>query len=308
MTSSPSRLAQSHLAAALVLGLLGLSACSNKDERKVSTQVAAKVGSDEISVQQIDQVLSRTHTAGVSLEATQTVSREVLEKLINQKLAADQAIEKKLHRSPEVASQLEIARHEILARANLQQLAGALPKPTSEELKKYYIEHPQLFAERRVFNVQEIVVPAAAGVAKPLRGMASAGRPIEEAAAWLKSKDIKFDGGSATRAAEQIPLEVLAQIHSLKDGQSVVIESALTTTLLRLASSQLAPVTEAAALPAIEQFLTNQRAVEAMAANIKQLRATTKISYLGEFVKSESTAAAEDKTKTTLAKGSAELK
>jgi EpsD family peptidyl-prolyl cis-trans isomerase len=213
------------------------------------------------------------------------MSREVLEKLIDQQLAVEQATEDKLHRSPEVVAQIEAARRDILARAYMQKVAGALPKPSAEEVKKYYAEHPQLFSERRLFNIQEIVVPGAPGVAEQLRAFVAAGKPIVEIANWLKSKEIKFDGGSATRAAEQIPLERLPQIHAMKDGQSVVLESPQATTLLRVASSQSSPVAEAAALPRIEQFLTNQRASAAVADNIKQLRTAAKISYMGEFAK-----------------------
>jgi len=270
--------------------LLGLAACGNKDEKKAATQVAAKVGSEEISVHQINQVLSRGSSAGATPAAVQALSREVLEKLIDQQLAVEQATEEKLHRSPEVVSQIEAARRDILARAYMQKIAGALPKPGADDIKKYYAEHPQLFSERRVFNVQEIVVPAAPGLAEQLRSFAASGKPIVEVANWLKSKEIKFDGGSATRAAEQIPLERLAQIHALKDGQSVVMEAPQAITLLRVASSQSSPVAEAAALPRIEQFLTNQRASEAVATNIKQLRAAAKITYMGEFAKTEGSA------------------
>ncbi len=270
--------------------LFGLSACGNKDDKKAATQVAAKVGSEEISVHQINQVLSRNNSAGTSPAAVQAMSREVLEKLIDQQLAVEQATEDKLHRSPEVVSQIEAARRDILARAYMQKIAGALPKPSAEEIKKYYAEHPQLFSDRRIFNVQEIVVPTAPGLAGQLRAQAAAGKPIVEIANWLKSKDIKFDGGSATRAAEQIPLERLAQIHALKDGQSVVMETPQAITLVRVASSQTSPVAEAAALPRIEQFLTNQRASEAVAANIKQLRAASKITYMGEFAKTDGAA------------------
>jgi EpsD family peptidyl-prolyl cis-trans isomerase len=219
------------------------------------------------------------------------MSREVLEKLIDQQLAVEQATEDKLHRSPEVVSQIEAARRDILARAYMQKIAGGLPKPSAEEIKKYYAEHPQLFSERRIFNVQEIVVPTAPGLADQLRAQAAAGKPIVDIANWLKSKDIKFDGGSATRSAEQIPLERLAQIHALKDGQSAVMETPQAITLVRVASSQTSPVVEAAALPRIEQFLTNQRASEAVAANIKQLRTASKITYMGEFAKAEGAAA-----------------
>ena len=276
------------LSAALILGL---TACGNKDDKKTATQVAAKVGSEEISVHQINQVLSRTNSAGASPAAVQTMSREVLEKLIDQQLAVEQATEDKLHRSPEVVTQIEAARRDILARAYMQKLAGALPKPSVEDSKKYFAEHPQLFSERRVFNIQEIVVPTAPGLADQLRAFAASGKPIVDVANWLKSKNIKFDGGSATRAAEQIPLERLTQIHALRDGQSVVLETPQALTLVRVVSSQSSPVAEATALPRIEQFLTNQRASEAVASNIKQLRAAAKITYMGEFTKAEGAAA-----------------
>jgi EpsD family peptidyl-prolyl cis-trans isomerase len=299
---------------------LGLTACGNKDEKKVASQVAAKVGTEEISVHQINQVLSRTNTTGVTPQAARAMSREVLEKLIDQQLAVNQATENKLNRSPEVVAQIESTRREILARAYMQQIVAGLPKPAPEDVKKYYVEHPQLFGERRIFNVTEIVAPITPGVAEQLRGLASSGKSIEEAGAWLKSKDIKFGGGSATRAAEQIPLELLAQIHTLKDGQSIAIQSAQAITLLRVASSQSSPVTEAAATPKIEQFLTNQRANEAVTLNIKKLRADAKLTYLGEFAKTDGVdtvaaakpaapaSSAEDKTRSALEQGIAGLK
>lgn len=287
MTSSTSRFALSLLSAALVLGL---SACGNKDSKNVATQVVAKVGSEEISVHQVNQVLSRTFTEGTAPDAAQAMSRVVLEKLIDQQIAVDQAIENKLHRTPEVLSQIEAARREILTRAYMQKIASALPKPSADDAKIYFAEHPQLFSERRIFNVQEIVAPMAAGTAEQLRRYASASKPIEQAAAWLKSRDIKFAGGSATRAAEEIPLELLAQVSALKDGQSTVLEAPESITLLHVISSQRVPVDEATALPRIEQFLGNQRASEAVAANIKKLRTDTKITYMGDFAKSEGTA------------------
>jgi EpsD family peptidyl-prolyl cis-trans isomerase len=317
MTHLSSKFALSVLAATLTLGL---PACGNKSDKKVATQVAVQVDSEEISVHQINQALSRTKAANVTPESIKAMSREVLEKLIDQQLAVNQAKESKLDRSPEVVTQLEAARLEILARAYIQKIAGALAKPTPEELKKYYADHPQLFAERRVFNIQEIAVPAAAGVTKDLQAFADSGQAMESVAAWLKGKDIKFGGGSATRPAEQIPMELLTKIHLLKDGQSLLLQTPQNITLMRVASSKQVPVAEAAALPSIEQFLSNQRTNEAITANIKLLRDKAKIVYQGEFAKDAaatpapvapppvSAASTGDKEKSTIEKGIAGLK
>lgn len=270
--------------------ILGLAACGSKDEKKPASQVAAKVNAEEISVHQINFVLSHSNAGAVTPEQAPKVRREILEKLVDQQLAVEQALEKKLDRSPDVVMAIDAARREILARAYVEQLAAGLSKPTQEEIRKYLTDHPQLFAERRVYNIQEIVLPADAGVSTQLSNMLDAGKPMVDIAGWLKGKDIKFAAGSATRPAEQIPLALLEKIHTLKDGQGMVIDTPQSTTVMRVMASQSAPVPEATALPRIQQFLGNQHASEVVKQALAQLKAKAKISYQGEFVAAESTA------------------
>jgi EpsD family peptidyl-prolyl cis-trans isomerase len=216
------------------------------------------------------------------------VRRQVLDRLIDQELAIEQALEKKLDRTPDVITALDAARREILARAYIDQITGAVSKPTSEEAKKYYSEHPQLFSERRIYNIQEIMLPATEGVADELNKLLTTGKSMEDLVNWLKGKSIKFSGGSATRPAEQIPLELLSKIHTLKVGQGLVIAGPQSITVMRIAAAQSAPVSESVALPQIQQFLSNQRKAAAATEEIKQLKAKAKISYMGEFAGAES--------------------
>jgi EpsD family peptidyl-prolyl cis-trans isomerase len=262
---------------------LGLAACGSKDAEKPASQIAAKVNSGEISVHQINYVLSRTGAAAGTPETAPKIRREILDRLIDQELAVEQAIGKKLDRSPDVLMAVENARREILARAYVEQLTAAMAKPSVDEAKKYYSDNPQLFAERRIYNIQEIVVPATAGIAGELREMLDADKSMESIANWLKSKGIKFAAGSATRSAEQIPLELLPKIHPLKVGQGLVIQGPQSVTLMRLGAAQSMPVSEAAAIPRIQQFLGNQRAAEAAKQEFKELKAQAKITYMGEF-------------------------
>lgn len=267
--------------------LIALFGCGQKDSAKVASQVAAQVGDEEISINQINQILSRTPSAPKTPEASLALSKDILEKLIDQELAVQQATEQKIHRTPEIVSQLEAARREILARAYMQKVAGNLLKPTPLETKSYYLENPQLFSERRIFKIQEIIVSNSPGVTDQLKIFASTGNSILVASAWLTQQKNKFESGSATRAAEQIPLDLLTRIQSLKDGQSLVVEGPVSTTLLRVDSSERRAVNEATALPMIEQFLTNKRAGETISANLKKLRSETKITYVGGFYSNE---------------------
>lgn len=269
----------------LVLTLvLGLTACGEKESKKPASQVAAKVNAEEISVHQINYVLSHTAAlANVPAEKAPVVRREVLNKLIDQQLAVEQAIEQKLDRSPEVLMAVEAARRDVLARAYIEQVASKQPKPSDEDAKKYYAENPALFAERRIYNIQEIVLPATEAVMPQLRAMVDSGKSMEDIATWLKNQNVKFGGAGATRTAEQIPLELLSKVHQLKDGQGAILQNGTTITIMRIVSSQTSPIAESDALPRIQMFLTNKSGTAAAERELKELKAKAKIAYQGEF-------------------------
>src|SRR5919201_4014082 len=105
----------SRLALIVVLLALGVAGgCGKQPESKKATQVAAKVNADEITVHQVNRVLARSQN--LAPELAEQAKREILDKLIDQTLARQQALKKKLDRSPGVMQAVEAARSEILAR------------------------------------------------------------------------------------------------------------------------------------------------------------------------------------------------
>lgn len=261
------------LIALLALGFAG--GCGGKQEGKLGTQVAAKVNADEITVHQIDQLLARSKT--VTLETAEQAKREMLDKLIDQTLAKQQAIKRKLDRSPGVMQAIEAGRSEILARAYFGQIAAAQPEPTASEVKEYYAAHPELFAQRRVFHLEDFVVLPTEGLAAALREQVAKTRSMPELATWLKARDARFTANGGVRAAEYIPLELLREVQAMKDGDIKLIESGGRLQVIGLLASQAAPMDEATAIPRIRQFLSNQRAIEAIAKEMKQLKETARI-------------------------------
>lgn len=280
----------------------GLSACDKPEpgaKATEATEVVAQVGTSKISLNQINQVLGNTPMPNASPNAVQSAKEKVLERLIDQQLAADQATQLSLHTSPEVLAQLEAARLDVLARVYTEQLTTALPAPTPEEVSQYYLENPALFAERRVFNLQEIRVPKATEVIGDLQKLAEQGRLMDDVAGFLRARQVQFGGGSATRPAEQIPLELLPRVHALKDGQSTVIQAGESVTFLRVDSSQQVPVSEAVAAPDIAKHLSNKRAAAAVSADLKRLREATTVTYLGDFNRASSEASTPSSTPST---------
>ena len=278
----------------MLLALALTTGCGKKEDAKVATQVAARVNSDEITVHQVNYVLARN--PNVTPELAPQAKREILDKLIDQHLVRQKAIENKLDRTPNVMQAIEAAKSEILARAYLEQLAATLPKPTPGETQKYYKEHPELFAQRRLFDLEEIVFVAKGDIAAGLREQLSKVRSMKEIADWLQSQGVKFVANRGVRAAEQIPLESLPKVQAMKEGQIQLFDANDGRfQVLRVVAFKAEPVEEATATPRIQQFLFNRRSSELIANEIKQIKERAKIEYLGEFA--GGAAAAEGKAK-----------
>ena len=141
----------SRLYLTLLLPLALAAGCEGSEHRQGASQVAAKVNGDEITVYQVNSLLARSSGAGRN--GTAGTKTAALERLINLQLASQKAVEEKLDRSPEVVLAIENAKTEILARAHLSRIAAAHPAPSAEQVNKYYSDHPELFAQRQVYNI-----------------------------------------------------------------------------------------------------------------------------------------------------------
>lgn len=280
----PSRL-RSALALAAVA--VALTACGS--DKKPATQVAAKVNDDEISVHQINYTLART--PNVNPERAADARKQILDKLVDQQLLVQKAVDSKLDRDPNVMMTIEATRKQILAQAYLERAIASAAKPTPEEIKKYYEEHPELFAERRVYRLQEINVAAAGDQQQRVRDELAKAKTIADFIQALKDQKIEFTVNSGVKAAEQLPLELLPRFHKLKDGEIGVIPSPKNLLIVQLVASQSQPLDEKRAEPFIERFLANKKRIELAEQQMKQLRTAAAIEYMGDFAKQNTAAA-----------------
>ncbi len=265
---------------ALVSSAVLLAACGDKKE-KAASQTAAKVNKAEVTVHQINFVLQQQRN--LRPEQADAASKQILERLIDQELALQKADDMKLDRDPRVVQQLEAAKREIIARAYLEKVGEAAPKPSPEEIKKYYDEKPALFKERRIYSIQEIAIEAKPDQVPVLRAKLTASKNVAEFVEYLKANDFKFAGNQAVRAAEQLPLQSLDAMSKLSDGQAMLNQAPNGVQVVVLAGSRSQPVSEEQARPAIEQYLLNERKRKLIEEDVKAMRTAAKIEYVGKF-------------------------
>lgn len=275
---------------ALLACLAVLAGCTDPQQDTTASQAAVKVNQQAITVQQINFVMQQQR--GLKPEQTDAVTKQVLERLIDQQLALQKAQELKLDRDPRVIYLLEAARREILARAYVDKTGEAAAKPSDADIKAYYDAHPALFSARRIYTLQELAIEAKPDQVGGLREQLKASRTVSEFIEYLKANSYRFAGSQAARSAEQLPLNMLDTLAQLSDGQALLLPSSSGAQVIVLAGSRTEPVDEARAKPAIEKFLLNDARRKRAEADIKALRTAAKIEYLGSFASAAASAPA----------------
>lgn len=270
-----------HAALALVLlAALGLGGCGG--DRKSASQVAAKVNKGEVSVHQINFVLQRT--PGISQERLPEAKKAILERLIEQELLVQAADDKALDRDPQVLQMLEAARREVLSRAYLARVAAGVPKPDAREIADFFERQPQLFANRKIYKFDEIVLQGRPANWAEIEKALLPTKSIQEAATVLRERGMDAPvATNVTRATEQIPLALVPAFDRHREGDVVIYQQPPNIVIAQIVSMRPEPVDEKRAGPVIEQFLLNTRRAEAVQAEVKRLRETAKITYVGEF-------------------------
>lgn len=280
--------------------LVGCGDKKSDTEAKAPTQVAAKVNGTELTVHQVNYVLQRI--PNLDKAQTKAASLRVARNLVEQEALMQKAVDEKLDRDPVVVQALDAARRQILAEAYMGRKLGTPTEPSATEVSNFYEAHPELFAKRKVYRLQEISIKAPKDKHPAIRDQLTKSKSLNNFAAWLKAENLPAKAAQGVKPAEQLPQAILPKLAEMPDGQAMVVNAPDGLLVVILASSQLQPVTLEQAKPVIARLLQTQARQKAAKAQIDAVKQAAKIEYLGEFVdagKEEATLAAADVPKTT---------
>lgn len=256
---------------ALVLaGLAALLLGCKPEPKTAAVQVVARVNGDEITVHQLEFVLSDP--------ATRLDRQQALDQLVDQQLLVQAAREARLDRDPRVMLAIDQARRQILAQAQVDRLLAGAAGPQQTE-RDYYDQHPELFADRRLYQLRMFVVPAGA-LDTPLKQALDEARTPQQVRAALLRRQVVFEDSEVERAAEQLPPEVLTRLTGMQRGDVLLLGQGDDRHLYQLIGTSPAPVSFAAARDGIRQYLHDTQRERRLADGLSTLRKDARIDYL----------------------------
>lgn len=280
--SSSSPLPRRRGVCGVMLMALCLAGCGAGDKAP-DTQVAARVNKDDISVHQVQVVLKRQPR--MLAEQQETAVRMVLENLVEQELAAQAAREHGLDRDPAVVQALQVARREVLARAYQDQLASKARGPSADEIDRYYESKPALFAQRRLYTLQEFALEASALQLQRLQEIVKQAKSADELAELLRNSGLRFRSRQLAQAAEDLPMVLLEPLAKMGVGQSLLLPQGTGARIFTILHAQTATVDRRLAADVITAFLVAEHKRQLVAQGMKTLRDGAKIEYHGAFAR-----------------------
>lgn len=266
---------------ALTLIAFTLLGCNKEGANSASTQVAAKVNGTEITVHQVNYYLSKA--GDVPQDKVDQVRKAVLDRLIEQELFAAKAVEEKLNSAPDTQMALEMAKREVLSRAYLEHRLASAEKLEYSEVPKYFFKHPELFAERKIYGLKEVSFPVGSASPDDVKALIEDRKSLDQIADYLSKQNIKVNKGAAVRAAEQLPMDLLKQLHTVKAGEMLLYTDAKDHNVIMVVETRTMPINETQATPAIKKFLFSKHANEVRDKQLKTLKEQAKIEYVGSF-------------------------
>lgn len=264
---------------AFLLVMLGLmTSCGNKTSDAKAGQSIARVNGDEITVHQLNNELQRANVQpGQQAEAGKQIARA----LVDRQILVQEALKARLDRNPRVMQAVESAKAQILAQAYLEEKVSSLAKPTEAEIADYRAKHVDIFANRKVYVMDELSF-ATEGNAQALQDLSNSAKTLEEVTKWLDEHQVRHARGQAVHAAETLPPELLAKISEMVVGEIIFINVNGRTVAGRMLEIKDAPISENDSKPLIERIVVAQKRKQVAESELERLRAAAKIEYINK--------------------------
>lgn len=146
------------------------------------------------------------------------------------------------------------------------QLARQVPAPSREEVDKYISAHPDLYAARKVFTVDQVRMarPADNTLIDALRPLTS----MEDVVAMLAQRNIPFQRGGDKIDAVRVGPQIAEQVTKLPPNEVFVIPVGNLLTVNRILQTETVPFTGEPAATQASQAIKNQRIQEAVTRQI----------------------------------------
>jgi EpsD family peptidyl-prolyl cis-trans isomerase len=263
-----------------VTGCVALVAC-NGAKKAPTGQVVATVGDKEITIRDLRAEMGANNAQDPkALKAAETAA---LRNVIGRDILADEARKEGLDKTPDFALQRQRLLDSLLVETLQRKVAAQVPQATREEAQQFVNSHPDMFAQRKVFVLDQLQMPRPndPAIVKALEPL----KTFDQIQALLTQDKIPFKRDTAALDALQADPRLVAAVLKLPPGELFVLPANGVLTVNQIKDTKIVPFTGDPAVSFAQQFITRQRTQEAVQRRFQSLFAAKKntVTFSKEF-------------------------
>jgi EpsD family peptidyl-prolyl cis-trans isomerase len=257
------------------LACLGVSACRlpwQQDSAAAPApkgQVVATVKGQEVTLTDLRAELEGA--SGSTSQAQKALEQAGLERIIGRKLLAMTAHDRGLDRTPDYAVEKMRGDETILALSLQKRIASQVPPPTRDEAERYVADHPDMFAQRKFFVVDQLRVkrPPDTERLKQLEPL----KTMDQVETWLNQQHIEYDHTVDVIDTLSTNPQLVDFLLKLPAEEVFVIPNGDLLLIDHVVETKVVPTTGDPAVARATEVLRNQRTFEAVARAENQILA-----------------------------------
>ena len=245
--------------------VLALSACDRDVPKAPTGQVVASVGGREITRRELQTEMTGLTAATPAIQKEQ--QKAALQRLVQRAILVNAAKEQGIDKDPAFALLAQRATDAMMVQMLERKVVASVPAPSDEEVAQFIQTNPDMFAQRRLFDVEQIRMPLTSDpkIIKQLEPL----KTMDAVAAFLTKQNISFQRGANVMDARGQDPKLLKAIIALPPGEVFILSSRSEIFLNQIRNTRLLPFEGKEATQFALNSLKSQRSREVVA---RQLR------------------------------------
>jgi peptidyl-prolyl cis-trans isomerase C len=264
------------LGLAAVVLLAGCGGGEKDGEPLQKGQTVATVNGKDITIHELNAELM-----GVALpagEQRKQVEQAALQGLVSRTILADIARERGIDKSPAYMMQRRRANEALLVQMLQGEIASKISPPTREEANAFIQQNPDLFANRKVYLLDQIQFQAPGDIAR-LREFAPL-QTMEQVERKLIEDRIEYRRGAARMDSVGMDPAMVRQIERLPEGEVFIVPNRGVIFASRITGAEVVPFAGEPAINYAMNLIQRRKVAEAtqkeLKAKIEAARASVK--------------------------------
>lgn len=266
-----------------VLGLSGLLVllfgCGGSDDMAKSSQVLARVGKKEITINSFERQLGNLPESVQKLAIAGKGRRALLEGMVNREMLYSDAVKKGIEKDSELQRKLEDIKKELIVTTYLQKEVLNKIKVEDKDVQDYYNGHPDEFKNREEVRLSQIVLSDKKEADDMLLKLKERKDFAELAARYSTDKISALRQGDVGYfIKKQLPAEIRDDIFRMKAGEtSGVYKMSGGYEIYRITDRRTVSYTFEQVKEGLKNQLKNEKFQESLKKHIDDLKKDTKV-------------------------------